>query len=79
MEENKSFPEAIQALLDEKTEEITNDGWNGKDMVVKLQIPDGDCFMTDRYLYIQIHKDARVPWTASQLDMLSKKWKYDLK
>ncbi len=82
MEENKSFPEAIQALLDGKTEEVVNEGWNGKDMAVKLQKPDENSFMTEPYLYLEIGRAdttvARMPWLASQLDMLSKKWRYNL-
>ena len=58
-------------------------GWNGKGIFIALQKPDENSFMTSPYIYIdttglQTENNAapkiRVPWLASQTDMLAEDW-----
>ena len=58
-------------------------GWNGKGIFIAIQNPDGNSKMSSPYIYIDTtglkteNKDApksRVPWLASQTDMLSEDW-----
>ena len=60
-------------------------GWNGKGIFIELQRPDEHSKMTHPYIYIDTlqlktenpyaPKD-RVPWLASQTDMLAEDWVY---
>jgi len=55
-------------------------GWNGKGMWLELQRPDVNSKMTLPYVYLNYPVDAantpgaRVPWLASQTDMLAEDW-----
>lgn len=58
-------------------------GWNGKGIFIELQRPDQLSKMTRPYIFIDTtglmtdNPDAprdRVPWLASQTDMLSDDW-----
>lgn len=56
-------------------------GWNGKGMWLGLQRPDAHSMNTLPYIYIEYPKGhvayadgARVPWLASQTDMLAEDW-----
>jgi len=49
-------------------------GWNGKGMYLELQIPDAHSKMTLPYIYMFTAQGDRVPWLASQTDMLSNDW-----
>lgn len=56
-------------------------GWNGKGMWLNLQVPDEHSKMTLPYLYLNYPEGsaaypagARVPWLASQTDMLAEDW-----
>lgn len=56
-------------------------GWNGKSMWLKLQVPDENSKMTHPYVYIEYPKGhvayplgSRVPWLASQTDLLATDW-----
>jgi len=56
-------------------------GWNGKGMWIALQRPDTSSKMTLPYLYIEYPVNhpaypsgSRVPWLASQTDMLAIDW-----
>ena len=58
-------------------------GWNGKGIFIKLQEPDEHSKMTSPYIYIDttgLRTDnpaapkSRVPWLASQTDMLAEDW-----
>ena len=62
---------------------IARKGWNGKGIFVELQTPDSLSKMSSPYLFIdttglQTDNDhapkSRVPWLASQTDMLSDDW-----
>jgi len=49
-------------------------GWNGKNMWIKLQVPDEHSKMTLPYIYMKTADAKLVPWLASQTDMLSEDW-----
>lgn len=58
-------------------------GWNGAGVYIKIQWPDEDSFMTQPYIYIDTTglktnnpkaPKGRVPWLASQTDLLSSDW-----
>ncbi len=58
-------------------------GWNGKGIFIELQCPDEHSKMTHPYIFIdttglQTDNESapkdRVPWLASQTDMLSDDW-----
>ena len=61
-------------------------GWNGKGLSVELQVPDENSKMTLPYIFMNYpatpasetapanHINAKVPWLASQTDMLAKDW-----
>lgn len=72
------FGAALEAL--ELGMRVVRDGWNGKGMWLELQRPDANSKMTLPYIYINYPDDAkttpgaRVPWLASQTDMLSSDW-----
>ena len=59
---------------------VARDGWNGKGLWLELQTPDAHSKMTLPYLYINYPTDAqntpgaRVPWLASQTDILADDW-----
>ena len=64
-------------------EKMCRRGWNGKGIFVKLQLPDENSKMTSPYIYMDTtglvsdNPDAprsRVPWLASQTDMLAEDW-----
>lgn len=70
----------------EKGHKLQRAGWNGKGMWIELQVPDKHSKMTLPYLYLcypstpasdsapSNHTNARVPWLASQTDILAKDW-----
>jgi len=60
--------------------QVTRSGWNGKGLWLELQRPDDNSKMTLSYIYINYPTTAvntpgaRVPWLASQTDMLAEDW-----
>lgn len=72
------FGKAIEALKAGK--KVCREGWNGKGLWLELQTPDEHSKMTLPYIYINYPLDAvntpgaRVPWLASQTDMLAEDW-----
>lgn len=72
------FGLAIRALKQGRT--VARAGWNGKGMWLELQRPDAHSKMTLPYVYLNYPEDAqntpgaRVPWLASQTDMLAEDW-----
>ena len=80
-EELFDFGTAIKALKDGHT--VRRQGWNGKGIFIRLQMPDENSKMTAPYIYIdssglQTDNEAApkvlVPWLASQTDMLAEDW-----
>ena len=76
-----TFGEAIRHLKNGKR--VARKGWNGKGIFIELQVPDEHSKMTHPYIYIDTtgldttNPDApkdRVPWLASQTDMLATDW-----
>lgn len=67
-----TFGEAISALKEGKR--VSRTGWNGKGMWLELQVPDTHSKMTLPYIYMKTVDDNRVPWLASQTDMLAEDW-----
>jgi hypothetical protein len=59
---------------------IAREGWNGKGLWLELQRPDANSKMTLPYIFINYPEDAantpgaRVPWLASQTDLLAEDW-----
>lgn len=73
-----SFSVALQGLKEGKKARRT--GWNGKGLWIELQRPDEHSKMSLPYLYLnypegdKYHKGCRVPWLASQTDLLEEDW-----
>ena len=74
-----SFGDALSQL--KKGERVARNGWNGKNMWLQMQTPDAHSKMTLPYIYIEypnVHPayptGSRVPWLASQTDMLAEDW-----
>jgi len=73
------FGYALNALREGRA--VCRSGWNGKGMWLKLQVPDENSKMTLPYVYIEYPmghpaypNGSRVPWLASQTDLLSDDW-----
>jgi hypothetical protein len=49
-------------------------GWNGPGQFIELQIPDEHSKMTLPYWFITTVQGDRVPWLASQTDLLAEDW-----
>ena len=60
---------------------VSREGWNAVGQFVQMQKPDENSKMTLPYLYLvtgpnnKSSPNARVPWLASQGDMLTLDWK----
>ena len=76
-----NFGIALQLLKGGKA--VRRRGWNGKGIYIMLQRPDEGSKMTLPYIYIEtlyLNTDnpeapkGRVPWFASQTDMLAEDW-----
>lgn len=76
-----NFGQALEEL--KKGNKVARKGWNGRGIFIELQVPDEYSKMTHPYIFIDTTglvtdnsnapKD-RVPWLASQTDMLSEDW-----
>lgn len=53
---------------------VRRQGWNGKGQYLELQVPDAHSKMTLPYIYINTVQGDRVPWLASQTDILADDW-----
>ncbi len=81
LENTMNFGEALHKL---KTgHRVARKGWNGRGVFIELQVPDVNSKMTSPYIFIDTtglltaNEDApksRVPWLASQTDMLAEDW-----
>lgn len=67
-----SFGEALDLLRSKK--KLARRNWNGKDQSLELQTPDDNSKMSRPYIYITTVDGARVPWVASQTDLLAYDW-----
>lgn len=68
----RDFGWAIKGLKSGKI--VGRKGWNGKGMYLGLQEPDDGSVNTLPYIYMITAQGDRVPWLASQTDMLSTDW-----
>ena len=66
------FGDALAHLRNGRS--VARNGWNGKGMWLNLQVPDANSKMTLPYIYMKTADDNRVPWLASQTDMLAEDW-----
>ncbi len=69
-----NFGSAIQAL--ENGALVQRENWNGPGQFLTLQVPDENSKMTLPYIFITTVQGDRVPWLASQTDMLANDWRY---
>lgn len=76
-----TFSEALERVKDGCR--ISREGWNGNGMHVELQTPDEHSKMTLPYLFLVYPEGstaypngARVPWLASQTDLLADDWEW---
>lgn len=76
-----NFGQALEEL--KSGNRVARSGWDGRGIFIELQRPDEFSKMTHPYIYIDTtglqtdNPDApkdRVPWLASQTDMLSEDW-----
>lgn len=60
-------------------------GWNKRDQWLRIQEPDSESFMSEPYIYLEkmievvtniggYDKAYRIPWLASQADLLTADW-----
>lgn len=70
--EDMTFGEAIEALKSDRR--VSRQGWNGKGQFLGLQLPDSMSQNTLPYIWIRTAQGQRVPWLASQTDMLAEDW-----
>jgi hypothetical protein len=53
---------------------VSRHKWNGPGQFLELQVPDEHSKMTLPYIYINTVQGDRVPWIASQTDILADDW-----
>ena len=72
------FGASLQEL--KRRNKVARSGWNGVGLWLELQTPGANSKMTLPYIYINYPDDAKttpgakVPWLASQTDMLAEDW-----
>ena len=67
-----NFGQALEAA--KRGSLISRLGWNGKGQYVAIQVPDEASKNTLPYLWIRNVASDRVPWVASQSDLLADDW-----
>ncbi len=67
-----NFGEALEKL--KSGDLVARSGWNGKNQWLGLQRPDAHSKMTLPYIFITTVQGDRVPWLASQTDLLADDW-----
>ena len=81
LEKMRTFGEAIEAMR--VGAQVCRAGWNGKGIFCAIQPPDEHSKMSAPYIYIDttgldtanpMAPKVRVPWLASQTDMLARDW-----
>lgn len=53
---------------------VAREGWNGPAQYLRLQVPEMASANTLPYIWIRTVQGDRVPWLASQTDMLAADW-----
>ena len=75
-----NFGTALQGMKEGLN--VTRSGWNGVGLWLTLQVPDAHSKMTLPYIYMSYPENAkntpgaRVPWLASQTDLLAEDWMF---
>lgn len=72
MPETFDFGKALEVLRSGGS--VARRDWNGPDQRITLQSPDEHSKMTRPYLYITTKRGDRIPWLASQTDILMDDW-----
>lgn len=72
MEPIHDFGWALEVL--KHGQKVAREGWNGKGQSLELQVPDEHSKMSLPYIFINTVDGHRVPWLASQTDLLSEDW-----
>ena len=72
MGNKNDFGWALEELRDGQA--VRRLGWNGPGQFLLLQVPDEHSKMTRPYIYITTVHGEKVPWLASQSDMLGTDW-----
>jgi len=78
MDEMIDFSEALKML--KAGRKIHREGWNGKGLWLEIQRPDDKSEMNLPYIFINYPESPknptgiRVPWLASQTDLLADDW-----
>jgi hypothetical protein len=73
-----NFGQALETL--KSGGKVRRSGWNGVGLWLELQTPDAHSKMTLPYIFMSYPLDAkttpgaRVPWLASQTDVLAEDW-----
>lgn len=73
-----NFGKALDAL--KAGQKVSRTGWNGAGLWLELQVPGAHSKMTLPYIFMsypdtaKTPPGARVPWLASQTDMLAEDW-----
>ena len=69
--------EALKALKENPGDcRISRKNWNGPGQFLELQVPDEHSKMTLPYIFINTVQGDRVPWLASQTDLLAEDWQF---
>lgn len=55
-------------------ERVARPGWNGKGMWLAIEEPGSGSSMDVPFIYITPADGRRVPWFASQVDLLAQDW-----
>lgn len=72
MMSNENFGWALAQLWNGRR--VCRQNWNGKGMYLELQVPDEHSKMTLPYIFMKTTDNHRVPWLASQTDLLMSDW-----
>ena len=72
MDRIPDFGFALKMLRD--GQKVYREGWNGPGQYLELQVPDEHAKMTLAYIFIVTVQGDRVPWVASQTDLLAEDW-----
>lgn len=76
LQERKLVSESFSYVLNwlKSGKKAQRSGWNGKGMWIAIAQPDGFPKMTLPYIYMKTADGHKVPWLASQTDLLSDDW-----
>lgn len=72
MDNTFDFGQALNIL--KSGGKVARAGWNGRGMHLGLQTPDENSMNKQSYIYIIPVGGQRVPWVASQPDLLESDW-----